>query len=228
MQTKLLISLMTIGLVASVIGVGTFAYFSDTETSTGNSMAAGRLDLKVNGGDLDDATATLHIAIADMKPSKTVLGPLTTLRIVDNPGKLYKMITNVVCNQGTSSEPEVEREKELTDTCPIADDNGGVDGVCDLDAVTWLDMTLDGNVYIPDQTVTIGELKGKWIYLGEFPALTDVVVQQSFHMVSAAGNEYQGDACTFDEVFMVRQVNAPRMEPLPWQPNPVVPAPIAP
>jgi predicted ribosomally synthesized peptide with SipW-like signal peptide len=38
-------------LVIAMIAVGTFAYFQDTETSTGNSFAAGTLDLKLDGGD---------------------------------------------------------------------------------------------------------------------------------------------------------------------------------
>ena len=45
---KLLISLSIIG-VAAAIGIGgTFAYLSDTETSSGNTFTAGILDLKID------------------------------------------------------------------------------------------------------------------------------------------------------------------------------------
>ncbi len=42
---KILLSFMTIGLVLALVGGGTWAYFSDTETSTGNSFTAGTLNL---------------------------------------------------------------------------------------------------------------------------------------------------------------------------------------
>ena len=41
MNNQILLGLVTIGLVASVVGVGTYAYFSDTEVSEGNTFAAG-------------------------------------------------------------------------------------------------------------------------------------------------------------------------------------------
>ena len=42
---KTIISFMTIALVLIIIGGGTWAYFSDTETSTGNTFTAGTLNL---------------------------------------------------------------------------------------------------------------------------------------------------------------------------------------
>lgn len=46
---KILFSLMTLALVIGLVGAGAFAYFSDTETSTGNTFTAGTLDLSVGG-----------------------------------------------------------------------------------------------------------------------------------------------------------------------------------
>src|SRR4030042_3662539 len=48
MNKKLLISLSVIGAVAAIAVGGTIAYFSDTETSTGNTFTAGELDLKID------------------------------------------------------------------------------------------------------------------------------------------------------------------------------------
>ena len=42
---KIIISFMTIALVLAIIAGGTWAYFSDTETSTGNTFTAGTLNL---------------------------------------------------------------------------------------------------------------------------------------------------------------------------------------
>jgi len=45
---KTIISLAIIGVVATIAIGGTIAYFSDTETSTGNTFTAGAIDLKVD------------------------------------------------------------------------------------------------------------------------------------------------------------------------------------
>lgn len=45
---KILISVGIIGVVAAAIIGGTVAYFSDTETSTGNTFTAGSIDLKID------------------------------------------------------------------------------------------------------------------------------------------------------------------------------------
>src|SRR3989304_9639036 len=47
-NSKVLLSGATILAAAALIIGGTFAFFSDTETSTGNVFAAGELDLKVD------------------------------------------------------------------------------------------------------------------------------------------------------------------------------------
>lgn len=50
---RILVSLMVVA-IASAVGItATRAYFSDTETSTGNTFTAGTLDLKVDGGDVN-------------------------------------------------------------------------------------------------------------------------------------------------------------------------------
>src|SRR3989344_4407174 len=48
MNKKILISLSVIGVVAAIAVGGTVAYFSDTETSTGNTFTAGAIDLTVD------------------------------------------------------------------------------------------------------------------------------------------------------------------------------------
>ena len=48
MTKKILISLTVIGVVAAIAVGGTIAFFSDTETSTGNTFTAGAIDLKID------------------------------------------------------------------------------------------------------------------------------------------------------------------------------------
>lgn len=67
MNKKIILSLSVIGIVAAIAIGGTVAYFSDTETSTGNILVAGSLDLKVdhtkqtyNGVDCETCSLTLY------------------------------------------------------------------------------------------------------------------------------------------------------------------------
>jgi len=45
---KILLSLMIIGIAATMLGAGTMSYFSDSEIAAGNTFAAGAIDLKIN------------------------------------------------------------------------------------------------------------------------------------------------------------------------------------
>ncbi|NTW45469.1 MAG: hypothetical protein HGB18_00245 [Candidatus Moranbacteria bacterium] len=59
---KILKSLGLIGAVVAVAGGATYAYFSDTETSSGNTIAAGTLDLQMSG------EGTVPFSVTDAYP----------------------------------------------------------------------------------------------------------------------------------------------------------------
>lgn len=63
---------VSILLLIGMAGIGTWAYFSDVESSTGNTLAAGTLDLKTN--DADGVSQTL--LATNMEPGDTI-GPET-------------------------------------------------------------------------------------------------------------------------------------------------------
>jgi predicted ribosomally synthesized peptide with SipW-like signal peptide len=48
---KILASMMVVGLLALAVGWGTSAYFSDTESSSGNQISAGVLNIQIKDGD---------------------------------------------------------------------------------------------------------------------------------------------------------------------------------
>ncbi|MFC2011117.1 TasA family protein [Chloroflexota bacterium] len=68
-------------LLIGMTGIGTWAYLSDVETSTGNVLAAGTLDLKTD--DVDGVSQTL--LATNLKPGSTV-GPETI--ILKNSGSV--------------------------------------------------------------------------------------------------------------------------------------------
>ncbi len=53
MKKSILVSLMVVGVMATLIGASTRAVFTDTVTSTGNTFTAGTVDIVANG-DADD------------------------------------------------------------------------------------------------------------------------------------------------------------------------------
>jgi len=68
MERKMLLGMMVIGLVAALAGAGLYAYFSDTETSTGNTFTAGTLDLKVWDGTAWGNDVSGLIILDNMEP----------------------------------------------------------------------------------------------------------------------------------------------------------------
>ena len=68
------ITFMVVGilLVIGLIGAGTWAYFSDTETSEGNTFTAGTIDIALDGEDNGGvAYATTYFNVANMAPGDT-------------------------------------------------------------------------------------------------------------------------------------------------------------
>jgi len=101
---KIIISLAVIGIVAAIAVGGTYAYFSDTETSTGNTFTAGTLDLKVNGEDV-----FVPYSVSDLKPGDS--RGTDTYTIKNNgslPGRLSFKVTNVTTNENGVINPEAK------------------------------------------------------------------------------------------------------------------------
>jgi len=75
---KILISLMAIALVIGLVGAGTAAWFSDTETSGDNIFTAGTVEISLTGD------AAVGVVIEDIAPGDTVSAYLR----VENDGSL--------------------------------------------------------------------------------------------------------------------------------------------
>ena len=76
-------------LLSGMTGIGTWAYFSDTETSAGNQMAAGTLDLKTD--DIDGVTQTLFAT--KLEPGDSVTSENITLK---NSGSVAGSTVDIV------------------------------------------------------------------------------------------------------------------------------------
>jgi predicted ribosomally synthesized peptide with SipW-like signal peptide len=82
----LLYSLMVIAMVGGLVGGGLFAYFSDTETSTGNTFEAGTIDITLDAGDI------VYENGIDAKPCETALETDVITNVGRNTLDLYKWV----------------------------------------------------------------------------------------------------------------------------------------
>ncbi|MDD2823107.1 MAG: TasA family protein [Candidatus Daviesbacteria bacterium] len=196
-MNKILMSLLMIIMVATVATGATNAYLSDTETSTGNTFAAGSLDLNVDGGN----TNVVKFNVSNLRPGNQ---PIGTWRL-NNVGTLngYLNLKNIALTNagGAFTDPEAEAGDP---------ENAGNLGTL-LDVQLFVDT--DGNGW-----VGTGE---PVLYSGPFGGLADhynqnllipagganyVTLQVNWH--SHAGtldNKGQGDTATLDMTFELDQ-----------------------
>jgi predicted ribosomally synthesized peptide with SipW-like signal peptide len=112
---KILISLTTIAVMAAMIGGGVFAYFSDTETSAGNSFTAGTLDLNLDGVD----TNVVKFSLSDVKPGDSDGGTWTVANVGNIAGYLDLESVSVAEDIGTTTDPELASEPTHADTTQL-------------------------------------------------------------------------------------------------------------
>ena len=118
MTKRILISLAIIGAVSAIVVGATTAYFSDTETASGNTFTAGTLNLQVG----NDDPYTEHITIDNITPSPGFpdwvwVGPVYTVKNIGTlPGKLSIEFRNVVNEENGRREPEIEAGDESEDS----------------------------------------------------------------------------------------------------------------
>jgi predicted ribosomally synthesized peptide with SipW-like signal peptide len=92
MNKKILLGIMTIGLVSMLAGAGLYAYFSDTETSVGNVFTAGTIDISI------DPTVGQPVTLngfVDLKPCQTGYTTTKITNVGPNSATLWKHVTNV-------------------------------------------------------------------------------------------------------------------------------------
>ena len=205
MDTKMksvLGSVLVIGIVAAMMTAGTQSWYSDTETSVGNTFTAGTLDLKIwdsgSGAWIDDPEVPTvndlwNNMVNNLKPgdSGTIVIPVKNAGTIDGYADIH--IMNVVNNPGVTTEPEPTLDNgELGSAIlvNISYDSDG-DGVADETLVSQ--ETLDNLKCIPytASTVLAGGSTANWII--------------DLWLPGTVGNEIQGDSVTCDIEFSLDQ-----------------------
>ena len=200
-------------LIMGLVGGGTWAYFSDPESSTGNTFAAGTLDLEVDTENPWTSTAIDNSA-TPMKPGET-FSPISIdcKNVGSLPGDLYMQITTVLGVGGdnmlpytkASSEPEYEAEGGTYDALDAPNnDNTPVDTI---DTVMTLSCEKGGSGITGLDGVKLDVAGGAGWKLVEASLAVDAIakVDLGATLEDTATNEYQGDTVSFTIEFQLVQ-----------------------
>lgn len=200
---KILFSLMTISLVATVAVGATRAVFSDTEVSEDNTYTAGTLDLKV---DDKDGADVVHVVRENMKPQTpwTYQG-YNQQWVLKNAGSLPGIVSwtikNIENTENTCNEPETT----LGDVTCTADPDQG-----ELGQYTWVQWSRNaapwgsiGPQFNPFNTAAGVEVLGPTLAPGE--TLNAYMWLDFPKRVDDMENLAQGDSLKFDIEFKLVQ-----------------------
>lgn len=174
-----------------MIGAGVFAYFSDTETSTGNQLTAGTLDLKTD--DADGVSQTLYAT--NMAPGDTV-GPATIQ--VKNSGSVNGSTLDMVFYY-------VENDGSPNDVNKTADETAGQMEVTTLNyggsslLTSVTDVNTNGYKDVYDLAST--DLTGQ----SGIDASATKNFQIAVQIRSDTGNDFQADGITMIMNFTLNQ-----------------------
>jgi len=204
MTKKILVSLGIIGAVAAVIIGGTVAYFSDVETSSGNTFTAGNLNLKldVDSQDYDGQNVTLFTE-SDVKPGDSGEETLS-LHIEGNDAYVCKYFRVSQDKENGCNEPEEKAEANPSTSCGNPGENQGeLDE--NMDLLIWED---DGdNVYESGETV-IFDNKASGLPVTNLEAIagdTTTYIGIQWSVDQGVGNVIQGDRVVVDACFYAVQ-----------------------
>jgi predicted ribosomally synthesized peptide with SipW-like signal peptide len=198
-------------MVMGLVGGGTWAFFSDIETSTGNTLAAGTLDLTINGG--NDPVTLLNVS--DIYPGGSGSNG-TTLNNAGNIGGTLAIwidsITNTESSAGTEftgdsingSSGELGSALELAMYIDV--DQGGSFNAGDIG------LKNDGTTYTPsslDYQIANSYVSANWtdVYSGNMAAgdSDNFIILYQLPTGSTADNSYQGDSIIVDFTFNLNQ-----------------------
>jgi len=145
MKRKVLLSIIIIGVVGALIGAGVFAYFSDTETSTGNTFTAGTMNLDLTDASDDGTESEVATWVfSDIAPGDTDgVARLT----ITNTGTLsgYLDLSGIAVANAENNDPATD-EAEAADDADTSNDTGGGELGANLLVQIWIDADNDGLV----------------------------------------------------------------------------------
>jgi spore coat-associated protein N len=197
--------ILALVLIIGLVGVGTYAYFSDTESSTGNTLTAGTLDLNIEGGDI----AVTTFDVSDVAPGDNGTASSTLANVGSLAGEL-DIATSVVSNTPGAGGEFGGGSGELGASAQIA-------MYLDVDqSGTWtagdIGLQSDGSTYTFPTSLDYDEIDDyaseTWDAVETMNASASDDIFVDWGVPTTAGNEIQGDSVSFDITFTLEQAAA--------------------
>src|SRR3989344_1822398 len=214
---RILLSIMTIALVATVAVGATRAYFTDTEQSLGNTFSTGTIDIAVDGQ--NPCTSENQFNLIDMKPSQVDYANFIIQNVGTNPANVWKKVSITNREDGVISEPEcIENGGTWSNGCTGGsyNPNNNIDTAIRYDLKVWVYDQDPSNpealpkwwqyIYTDEMNKRLNTLDGIDVFLAMVPAGWWMKVEQSYHMDSETTNWAQGDKLTFDITLTAEQL----------------------
>jgi len=205
---RILFGVLMICAVAALVAIGTWAYFSDYETSYDNKFTAGSLDLKVDG--MDDPTVATYFNVECVKPGDS--------------GLVEIKLSNVGCVDGIA---DIHLLREYNDENVALEPELNAGDVADVLADLWdgelsqnLDMRISAdldNIGGYETVVAEGKLQPdlasiNWI-IGALDADSTIGLLIEWWVAPEVGNIIMTDTVKFDIIFSLNQAVGEPFEP---------------
>ena len=207
---KILIGLSVIAAVAAIVVGGTIAYFSDTETSAGNTISSGTVDINIDGNNPWEGTYQME----NMEPGDSKDIAFNIKNVGTYPARVWKIIKNVQTEENGITEPEQDWYNA----------NNGGSSKNDIDSAIVYEMYVNENLAVEKEAgITLSQIKDYYINLVKtdqpfeqndgdgilYPGETIAVVQKYYFDPNLADNWAQSDKMSFDIEILAQQVDAP-------------------
>ena len=210
----LVVSTIMILVVGIFAGAGTMAYFNDAETSYGNTLTAGTLDLTVNGNNDPDV---VHITVDNIKPGLSMATYNWNLQNTGSlPGILSITVSPIINYENGQNEPEAlvdgttgDQEGELGASIVVSKLN--IYGIT-YSGATRLNIGSPSGLEFGHGAHSLNYLGGLTLYVptgSSLSVLQPGEVQQYCLVLSlpvTVGNEIQSDSVSFDITFQLDQI----------------------
>jgi len=227
-KRKVLASLLVIAVVAGLVSAGTWAYFSDVETSEDDVFQAGTLNMEIADNDeewFDGTPVTASwTSPAGLRPGQEFTTDFIRLKNVGSidADYVYMRLASLSQVDGVEAEPEgpgsvnnIATKIELVSITEYSPNYGWDTTTFDTDtANVWLaywGTTQDGSISLSDLVYAANPggtsaQTGLYLYLASgapyLPVGGIAQIQMTFKLMENTTNEYQGDRCTFNVDFI--------------------------
>ena len=187
-------------LIIGMVGAGTWAYFSDTETSTGNTFTAGTLDLNLDSGNVN----VIKFTVSNANPGESGYGTW----ILDNTGNLggYIDIENISFSNAENYDAATD-SAESEDDGDTSNATGGGELGANLDIELFWDD--GGNTGIANNGIRDGDealiysgdldgIAGSYATDYSLGATSTTYLSMTWSVDSGVNNTIMGDSVTLN------------------------------